>query len=101
MAVVFRFRLSPEINEDYAKRSAEMFGYASKLPGFRSVKDYTVQDGESLTLVEFDTTEQLEARPKHAAQLQALREGRDEFSSEFRLHVGELVRTSEFGSAEK
>ncbi len=101
MAVVFRFRLSPDINEDYAKRSAEMFGYALKMPGFRSVKGYTAKDGESLALVELDTSEQLDAWPKHAAHLQAQGEGRDEFSSGYRLQVCSLVRTSAFGSAEQ
>ncbi len=101
MAVVFRSRLSPDVDEDYAKRSAEMFGYALKMPGFRSVKGYTAKDGESLTLVEFDTTEQLEAWPKHAAHLQAQREGSDEFYSGYRLQVCALARTSEFGSAEQ
>ncbi len=48
-----------------------------------------------------DTTEQLEAWPKHAAHMQAQREGRDTFYSEYRLQVCELVRTSEFGSAEQ
>ncbi len=100
-AVIFRSRLSPDVDEDYAKRPPEMFGYAPKMPGFRSVKSCTAEDGESLALVEFDTTEQLEALPKHAAHLQAQREGRDEFYSEYRLQVCPLVRTSELGSAEQ
>ena len=101
MAVVFRSRLSADVDEDYAKRSVEMFGYASKMPGLRSLKRYTAEDGESLTLVEFDTTEQLEAWPRHAAHLQAQREGRDEFDSEYRLQVCELMRPSESGPADR
>ena len=57
-AVVFRSRLRPHADEDYAKRSLEMFGYASKMPGFRSMKGYTANDGESLALVEFGSAEQ-------------------------------------------
>jgi len=101
MAVVFRSRLISDVEEEYAKRSAEMFGYASKMPGFRSAKGYTAKDGESLALVELDTSEQLEAWSKHAAHMQPQREGRDKFYSEHRLQVCELVRTSEFGSAEQ
>ncbi len=52
-AVVFRSRLRLHADENYAKRSLEMFGYASKMPGFRSMKGYTANDGENLTLVEF------------------------------------------------
>ncbi len=57
-AVVFRSRLGPHADEDYAKRLLEMFGYASKVSGFRSMKGYTANDGESLTLVEFGAAEQ-------------------------------------------
>ena len=101
MAVVFRSRLSADVDEDYAKRSVEMFGYASKMPGLRSVKRYTAEDGESLTLVEVDTTEQLEARTKQAAHRQAQREWGDKFYSDYRVQVCELVRPSESGPAEQ
>ena len=57
MAVVFRSRLISDVEEEYAKRSAEMFGYASKMSGFRSTKGYTANDGENLTLVEFGPAE--------------------------------------------
>ncbi len=56
-AVGFRSHLRPHADEDYAKRSPEMFGCASKMPGFRSMKGYTANDGESLTLVEFGPAE--------------------------------------------
>ncbi len=56
-AVVFRSRLRPHADEDFAKRSLEMFGYASKVSGFRSTKGYTANDGENLTLVEFGSAE--------------------------------------------
>ncbi len=71
------------------------------MPGFRSVKGYTAEDGESLALVEFDTTEQLEARTKQAAHRKAQREWGDKFYSENRLQVCELVRPSESGPAEQ
>ena len=57
-AVDFRSRLRPHADEDYAKRSLEIFGYASKMPGFRSMKGYTANDGESLALFEFGSAEQ-------------------------------------------
>jgi len=56
-AVVFRSRLRPHADEDYAKRLLEMFGYASKMLGFRSMKGYTANDGENLTLIEFGSAE--------------------------------------------
>ena len=71
------------------------------MPGFRSVKRYTAERRKSLTLVEFDTTEQLETWPKHAAHLKAQREGGDEFYSEYRLQMCALVRTSDFESAQQ
>ena len=34
VAAVFRSRLSSDVDEDCAKRPAEMFGYAPKMPEF-------------------------------------------------------------------
>ena len=101
MAVDFRSRLSRDVDEDHANRSAEVFGYASKVPGFRPVKGCTAEAGESLTLVEFHTTEPLEARTKQAAHRQAQHESGDKFYSEYRVQVCELVRPSESGPAEQ
>ena len=56
-AVVFRARLRPHADEDYAKRPPETFRYASKMRGFRSMKGYTANTGESLTPVEFGPAE--------------------------------------------
>ncbi len=101
MAVVFRSRLSRDIDESHAKRSAEVFGYASKMPGLQSLKGYTAEDGESLTLVEFDTPEPLEARTKQAVHRQAQRESGDKFYSEYRVQVCGRVWPSESGPAEQ
>ncbi len=101
MAVVFRSRLSRDVDEDHPNRSAEVFGYASKMPGFRSLTGFTAEDGESLAFVEFDTTEPLEARTKQAAHRQAQHESGDKFYSEYRVQVCELVRPSESGPAEQ
>ena len=101
MAVVFRSRLSRDVDEDHANRSAEVFGYASKMPGFRSVKGYTAEDGESLTLVEFDPTDPLETQTKQAAHRQAQREWGDKLCSEYRVQVCEPVRPSESAPAEQ
>lgn len=96
MVVVFRSRLRPGVDEEYAARSAEMLSIASKMPGFLSIKGFTAEDGETLGLVEFDTAEHLEAWRKHADHLEAQREGREKFYAEYRVQVCELVRGSDF-----
>ncbi len=96
MVIVFRSRLRPGVDEEFEARSAEMFGYASEMPGFRSIKAYTAEDGESVGIVEFDSAEELEAWRQRPEHLEAQREGREKFFAEYRIQVCEVVRTSDF-----
>ena len=96
MVIVFRSRLRPGVDEEFDARSAEMFRYASEMPGFRSIKTYTAEDGENVGLVEFDTADELEAWRQRAEHVQAQREGREKFFAEYRIQVCEVVRTSDF-----
>ena len=92
--IVFRNRMRPDAPETYAARSAEIFGYGQAMPGFRSIKSYTAEDGERLTLIEFDTQEQVRAWGKHAEHRKAQQEGRDLYYSEYHLQICEIVRES-------
>ena len=64
--IVFRNRMRPDAPDSYGARSAEIYGYGQAMPGFRSIKSYTAEDGERLTLIEFDTQEQVLAWGAHA-----------------------------------
>jgi heme-degrading monooxygenase HmoA len=94
--VVFRNRMAPDAPATYAARSAEMYGYAQKMPGFRSIKAFTAEDGERLVLIEFETEAQVRAWGAHAEHRKAQQEGRDLYYSEYSLQVCEVARESRF-----
>ena len=96
MVVVFRSRLREEAREAFAAREGEVFGWAEKMPGFVSSKDFVSEDGERLALIEFRSAEELQAWREHHGHQVAKQQGRDEFFEEYTLQVCELVRESRF-----
>ena len=96
MVVVFRSRLRAEAREAFAAREGEVFGWAEKMPGFVSSKDFVAEDGERLALIEFRSAEHLQAWREHQGHRLVQQQGRDEFFQEYTLQVCELVRESRF-----
>ena len=69
---------------------------AVTMPGYIAHKEFAAEDGERLTLVEFESEETVAAwrmRPEH---VQAQCKGRSKFYSEFRLTVCEVLREQRF-----
>jgi heme-degrading monooxygenase HmoA len=94
--IVFRNRLAPDVPASYGPRAAEIFGYATKMPGFKSFKMFSADDGERLALIEFETEAQSRAWREHAEHRKAQQEGRDLYYAEYSLQVCEVVRESRF-----
>ena len=59
--VVFRSRLRPEHVDEFERDAAEMLGLAQSMPGFISYKRYLSEDGERISLHEWQTAEHLRA----------------------------------------
>ena len=94
--IVFRNRLVDDVPASYGPRAAEIFGYAQKMPGFKSFKMFTSDDGERLALIEFETEAHSRAWREHAEHVKAQQEGRDLYYSEYSLQICEVVRESRF-----
>jgi heme-degrading monooxygenase HmoA len=97
--IVFRNRVRAGVEQQYGEHAERIFGLAQGMPGFVSSKDFTADDGERLTIIEFDSAERLEAwrvQPDHRA---AQQQGRDEYYDEYSLQVCDLVRQSTFKRA--
>ena len=84
------------IAADGNARAEEIFGYALKAPGFRSIKDFVAEDGERLALIEFETEAQSRAWAAHPEHRKAQQEGRDVYYAEYSIQVCEVVRESRF-----
>ena len=94
--IVFRNRLVDDVPESYGPRAAEIFGYAQKMPGFRSFKMFEAPDGERLALIEFETEAQSRAWGQHLEHRKAQQEGRELYYAEYSVQVCEVVRESRF-----
>lgn len=91
---VFRSRLRPEHADEFRALADTMLKTAREMPGFRSYKLYTAEDGERCSIIEFETAEQLLAWRHHSGHADAMRIGRERFYSEYTSVVGEPIRES-------
>jgi heme-degrading monooxygenase HmoA len=97
MVVVFRARRTPEGNgEDYYSQLKRMSDLARSMPGYISHKPYVAEDGERLTLFEWESADTLRAWATHPEHVPVKKLGRQKFYTEYHLQVCELVRESKF-----
>jgi len=76
MVVVFRARRTPEGDgEEYMRRFQRMSELARAMPGYLSHKGFVAEDGERLTLFEWETADTLRAwaTPSRTCPRQAIR----------------------------
>jgi len=96
VVAIFRARVRDEHAQEYYALADEMAKIATSLPGFISWKGYTAEDGERVSVHEWESAEQLSAwrnHPQHA-RMQAL--GRERFYDEYTLYVCDEPRESRF-----
>jgi heme-degrading monooxygenase HmoA len=98
VVVVFRNRLRAGDAAAYRATAERMDELARKQPGFRSLKTFSADDGERVTLSEFDSLEAVNAWRANAEHLEAQRRGRAEFYAEFSLQTCEVVRERKFAA---
>jgi heme-degrading monooxygenase HmoA len=96
--IVFRARLRPDADQQaLAQLGQLMYELATAMPGYISYKDFAAGDGESVSIVEFESLETLAAWREHPEHRAAQQRGRDEFFSEYHIQVCTQVRQSRFG----
>ncbi len=98
MLVVFRSRLSDkdEIKTQYPPLGKRMSELAEAMPGFISYKNFIASDGERVSVIEFDSQENLKAWQEHPEHRVALQKGRDLFYDEFKVQVCSVEREYNF-----
>lgn len=100
VVVVFRARVKENKLAEYYARVAELEQIAESMPGYVSNKAYTSDDGERVSIHEWESAEALEAwrtHPEHV-KMQAL--GRAQFYDEYTLYVCNEPRESRFTAEE-
>jgi heme-degrading monooxygenase HmoA len=96
IVTIFRSRLRAGAGDEYLAVADRMDELAVTMPGYISHKGFVAEDGERVTIVEFESVEALAAWRTHAEHLAAQRAGRDRFYEEFRVQTCEVLRQSNF-----
>jgi len=96
IVTLFRARLNAGVEEEYAGWSARMSELVPKMPGYISHKRFVADDGEQVTVVEFESEEAQRAWSIHPEHVQAKKKGRGSFFSEYRIQVCTVQRSSAF-----
>ena len=96
VVVVFRSRVREAMAAEYYARADEMATIARSMPGFISYKAYTADDGERVSVHEWESSAQLEAWRTHPQHLKMQAFGREHFYDEYTLYVADAPRTSRF-----
>ena len=79
---IFRSRLQPEYREEYERWGKRVHDIAVKMPGFISIKTFTAEDGERVSIVEFESEETMFAWRNQPDHKQAQELGRKLFYSD-------------------
>ncbi|MDQ3813683.1 MAG: antibiotic biosynthesis monooxygenase [Armatimonadota bacterium] len=100
VVIVFRSRLRDDMSEDVGRDLEQvgmrMYELASSMPGFISYKDFVAEDGENVSLVEFESLETLAAWREHPEHKIAQQRGRSEFFASYHIQVCTPVRDYAF-----
>ena len=65
IVTVFRSRLMPGVRDEYVTAVDRMIELASAMPGFNSHKGFFADDGERVSIIEFESEETLRAWRMH------------------------------------
>ena len=96
IVTVFRSRLREEAHAEYGPVAEQMERLASSMPGFISLKRFAADDGERVTIIEFESEKDQRDWREHAEHRIAQVAGRDRFYSAYKIQVCTPTRTREF-----
>src|SRR5215210_1131178 len=92
IVTVFRSRLLPGVREDYLALVERMNELAASMPGYISHKGFVAEDGERVTIVEFETEEALHEWRRHPEHSKAKRRGINSFFSDYKFQICSVIR---------
>lgn len=97
VVVVFRSCIRPDVDPAALEAAAtRMYELASQAPGFISYKDFAAEDGEYVSIVEFEDETTLKAWRNHPEHLAMQERGRREFMQSYHIQVCAPIRSYAF-----
>lgn len=97
IVTVFRNRLRPEHADEWGQLATKLGAEAEKMPGYVSRKVFTAEDGERLTIVEFESMDAHRGWADHPDHRVAQKLGRERFYAEYSIQICEVLRSGKFG----
>ncbi|MGF7156276.1 antibiotic biosynthesis monooxygenase family protein [Novosphingobium gossypii] len=95
--VVFRNRKRPDLDVDgYIHDSFAMEALAEAQPGFLLFRSYTADDGEVLSMSEWESEAHAAAWSRNAEHLIVQRRGRDEYYESYTLYTCDAPNVQRF-----
>jgi heme-degrading monooxygenase HmoA len=96
IVTVFRSRLRPGVRDEYVALVEQMNALAATMPGYISHKGFFADDGERVTVVEFESEEGMRAWRMHPEHRAAQRKARESYYSEYHIQICEVAREAHF-----
>ena len=87
---VFRSRLLPGFQDEYVALVNRMQEVAQTIPGYISHKGFWAEDGERVTIVEFEHEEGQRAWRTHPEHIEAQKLGRLKYYEMYDIKIGEV-----------
>lgn len=91
--VVFRTRVKPGAEKEIVAYYKQLAPLAERHPGLIASKDFVAEDGEVLTLVEFESEESLAAWREQPLHREARKRGREALFAAYRVQVCTPIRS--------
>lgn len=92
IVTVFRSRLNSGAQDEYGPMARQMSELARTIPGYISHKGFVAEDGERVTIVEFESEEALREWRIHPEHAKAKKRGIESFFSEYRVLICRVIR---------
>jgi heme-degrading monooxygenase HmoA len=96
IVTVFRSRLRPGVRDEYVALVDRMTEIGCTMPGYISHKGFFADDGERVTIVEFEHEEGLRAGRLNPEHIAAQKLARKKYYTEYHVQVCRLDRESKF-----
>jgi heme-degrading monooxygenase HmoA len=92
IVTVFRSRLNVDAQQEYGPMARRMSELVQTVSGYISHKGFIADDGERVTIVEFESEEALSEWRIHPEHAKAKRRGIESFFSYYKFQICSVVR---------
>ncbi|MCK1735306.1 antibiotic biosynthesis monooxygenase [Bradyrhizobium sp. 138] len=97
IVTIFRSRLNPGVQDEYGPMAKQMSELARTIPGYVAHKGFVADDGERVTIVEFENEEALQEW-RHPDHVRAKRRGIESFFSDYSVQICSVLRSRSRGA---